>query len=507
MKYTNFKTKENGSIIYLSIMGFAILFMFLAYLNDMLVKNRKDVEMRIKLDGLALNISEAGLFETLAQFRKKGSMSHKRNPQRDGAGNIMVDGNGDTIYLNEENSVDFAFSWTCRNAAIGCTKVLDEPFHFELAYKDLFEDHSDDICDECASAGRDQKGFYVLESEEPKIGVVRNFDVMGKTHEVDPDTGEILNGYGDLKVRYEVWERMVEDYSKETGYDSQDSGRIWAAKSIGIVYRVNKVANVETLETLSTVVQTRMYKKPTISFPGDAPLYNTNPDGFILVNALAQVINNGDQNTVVSAMFGKQENIGQAHQGGNIIDFSDGGEPVQSTAPMDFETAFGMDEGQMKEFADTYITDLTDPRLYTPLMDSEIRYVVGNVNYTTAKPLFGNGLLIVDGNVNVQGIGHKFSGVVWVTGTIDVSAGGYVKGCIVAGTEVTGAKASITLHGDSNANWFYVYFDPDAIAAINGKKFKYTMFRVPYVKKGAGNVVITDEEKELRNEQIFARYK
>lgn len=506
MKNMNFKTNENGSIIYLSIMGFAILFMFLAFLNDMIVKNRKDVEMRIKLDGLALNISEAGLFETLAQFRKKGTMGHKRNPQRDGSGAVVVDGNGDVVYLNEENSVNFNFNWTCQNAAIGCTKVLDDPFHFELAYKDMFVDHSGDDCDECTSSGRAQKGFYVLESEEPKIGVVRNFDVMGKTLAIDPVTHEILNGYGDLKVRYEVWERMVEDYSKETGYDSSDSGRIWAAKSIGIVYKVNKTSGVESMETLSTVVQTRMYKKPTISFPGDAPLYNTNPEGFILVNALAQVINNGNQNTVLSAFFGKQENIGQAHGGGNIIDFGFGGQPQQSVAPMDFETAFGMDEGQMKEFADTYITDLADPRLFTPLMDSEIRYVVGNVNYTTAKPLFGNGLLIVDGNVTVGGIGHKFSGIVWVTGTIDISAGGYVKGCIVAGTKVTGAKASITLKGDNASNWFYVYFDPDAIAAINSKKFKYTMFRVPYVKKGAGNVVLTDDEKVLRNELIFARY-
>jgi hypothetical protein len=507
MKRKNYQTRENGSIVYLAVLGFAILFMFLAFLNQMLVKNRKDIDLRVKLDGLALNISEAGLFETLAQFRKKGTMSHKRNPQRDGSGNVVVNGSGEIQYLNEENNVDFNFSWTCRNADIGCTNVLDEPFHFELAYKSLFEDHSNDVCDDCTAAGRSQEGFYVLESEEPQIGVVRNFDVLGKTAEIDPITHEKLNDYGNLKVRYEVWERMVEDFSKETGYDSSDSGRVWAAKSVGIVYKVNLVAGVEEMETLATVLQTRMYKKPTINFPDKSALYNTNPDGFISLNATAQIINNGDKNTIRSGLWGKQDNIGAAHGGGNVIDFGFGGASAQSLAPMDFQTCFGMDESQMKEFADTYISDLTDPRLYTPLMDSEIRYVVGNVVYSTLKPLFGNGLLIVDGNITLGGIGHKFDGIVWSTKDVTIQAGGYIKGCVVAGSKDLSAKATLFLKGDNASNWFYVYFDPEAIAAINDKKFKYTMFRVPYVKKGAASIDLSDEEKELRKELIFAKYK
>jgi hypothetical protein len=198
--------------------------------------------------------------------------------------------------------------------------------------------------------------------------------------------------------------------------------------------------------------------------------------------------------------------LGLRMLGGNIIDFGFAGDPLNSLAPMDFETVFGMDETQLKEFADTYISVLTDPRLYTPLMDSEIRFVVGNVAYTTAKPLFGNGLLIVDGNIDISGIGHKFDGIVWSTKTVDIHAGGYIKGAVVGGSKNFGVKADIKLQGNSAANWFYVYFDPEAIAAINNKKFKYTMFRVPYVKKGAGSVVFSDEEKDLRKEQIFARY-
>ena len=507
MKHIRYQTKENGSIIYLSVMGFAILFLFLAYLNEMLVKNRKDVELRIKLDGLALNISEAGLFETLAQFRKKGTMSHKRNPQRDpSTGTILTNSDGEVQYLSEENSVDFDFTWTCKNADIGCTKTLDEPFHFEIEYKSLFVDHGTDVCEECSLAGRTQKGFYVLESEEPKIGVVRNFDVLGKVADVDPVTHEVLNGYGDLKVRYEVWERMVEDYSKETGFDANDSGRVWVAKSIGIVYKVNKVSGVEKMEPLSTVVQTRMYKKPTINFPDKSALYNTNPKGYIQLNANAQIINNGDPQTVWSALFGFHENIGSAHGGGNIIDFGYGDVPLQSVTPMDFLSAFGMDELQMKEFADVYITDLADPRLYAPLTDSQIKYIIGNVNFTTVKPLFGNGLLIIDGDVDIAGIGHKFNGVIWATGNLNIHAGGYIKGCAIAGSKDKSAKADLTLQGDNASNWFYVYFDPDSIAAINNKKFKYTMFRVPYVKKGSSSIVLSTEEKSLREELIFARY-
>jgi hypothetical protein len=480
--------------------------MFLAFLSDMLVKNRKDIELRIKLDGLALNISEAGLFETLAQFRKKGTMSHKRNPQRDGSGNEVLDGLGQVVYLSEENSVDLNFLWTCKNAAIGCTNQLDKPFHYEIAYDSLFEDHTDDICDECTTAGRSQKGFYIPESEEPKIGVVRNFDVLGKTYDVDPVTHEILNGYGDLKVRYEVWERMVEDYSKETGYDSSDSGRIWAAKSIGIAYKVNKISSAEEMETLSTVVQTRMYKKPNINFPFKAALYNTNINGAVNKNANSEIINNGDKVTVYSGIYGKTTNMTIAMAGLTVIDFGFTGVPLKSTALMDYQTVFGLDEPQMKEFADTVITDVTDPRMDKPLMDSEIRFVVGNVNYTLAKPLLGNGILIVDGNVTITSHGHKFDGILWVTGNLTVTGGGYVKGCIVTGGK-TSAAATLSIAGENASNFFRVYYDPETIATLNSKKFKYTMFRVPYVKKGAGSIVLSDAEKDLRKKLIFARYK
>ncbi len=226
---TLFQTKrlsrEAGQVVYIGVIIFGLMYVSLVYLNDTIVRNRKDVELRIKLDGLALNISEAGLFEALAQFKNNGVMQRKRNPERDGSGQVVIV-NGLTQYLDNENYVDFSFEWTCRNVAVGCTKVLDEKFSFEINYPDQFIDHKDTNCDLCATAGRTQKGFYVPQSEEPKIGIVRNFDVNGRTAEFDPLTGGSVSGYGDLKVRYEVWERMVEDYTQETGTDTADSGRI-----------------------------------------------------------------------------------------------------------------------------------------------------------------------------------------------------------------------------------------------------------------------------------------
>ncbi len=275
---------------------------------------------------------------------------------------------------------------------------------------------------------------------------------------------------------------------------------------MGIVYRVLKDSNdVKTVESLSTVSQTRMYKKPNINFPHDGALFNTNVNGRILLNANAQIINLGDAMVVNSGLYGNQSNLGAAHLGAHVIDFANNGAPLASTIPTDFETVFGLDKTQMKEFADTYIINPADPKARDPLMNTEIRYIEGNMSYNTTNPLFGNGMLIVEGNVSITGTGHKFDGILWVTGGVSINGGGYIKGCIVAGTEAVGV-VTLSVQGHNAANWFYVYYDPTAIDVINSKKFKYAMFRVPYVKKGAGSVHLTDDEQQLRTEQILNRY-
>ena len=91
-------------------------------------------------------------------------------------------------------------------------------------------------------------------------------------------------------------------------------------------------------------------------------------------------------------------------------------------------------------------------------------------------------------------------------GNLTVTGGGYVKGCIVTGGKVS-AAATLSIAGENASNFFRVYYDPETIATLNSKKFKYTMFRVPYVKKGAGSIVLSDAEKDLRKKLIFARYK
>ena len=48
-----------------------------------------------------------------------------------------------------------------------------------------------------------------------------------------------------------------------------------------------------------------------------------------------------------------------------------------------------------------------------------------------------------------------------------------------------------------------IFFDPEVIDAVANRKFKYTMFRVPYVEKGVGSLYFTDAEKDLRRARIL----
>jgi len=505
-RFPDFQLGEKGSLIYLSVLSFAVIFSLMVLLNDEAIKNRKNVEFDIKMDGLATNIAEAGLHETLALFKRNGSMKLNRNPERDNQGDIVTDSDGNTVYLDNSNYVEFNFIWTCRQAVQGCPNTLATPFFYQLEYESHFEDHANDFCVICDAAGREQKGFFIVESEEPKLGIVRNFDVLGQTAQYDSN-GNQVNNLGDLKVRYEVWKRLVEDYSVETGADITDSGRVWLVKCIGMVYKVlSDDQGVKYVDTLSTVIQSRMIKKPNIFFKDKAALINSHVDGFIQLNANAEIINLGDPMTVFSALYGKQTQLGSAQKGNLIIDFANNGAAEQASTVVSFETVFGLTKAQVKEFADVKIDDLTDPRTYTPLLNYEIRFITGNPVFTSSAPLTGTGVLIVDGDLQTTGVGHSFEGIVWTTGDFDIKAsGGFIRGTIVVGTEGTGKK-NLSVHGFSKTNKFRIYFDPEVIDAINAKKFQYTMFRVPFIEKGFKKTSFSDTEKNLRAANILARY-
>jgi len=119
------KSQQSGFLIYMTIMFMVLVFAALLFFNDMALKNRTEIEFEIKMDGLALNISEAGLHETLAHFKRKNTISHFQNPQRDAQGNIVKQ-YGQTVFLAETNYVNFDFKWTCKNVTAGCSKQLDE---------------------------------------------------------------------------------------------------------------------------------------------------------------------------------------------------------------------------------------------------------------------------------------------------------------------------------------------------------------------------------------------
>jgi hypothetical protein len=268
----------------------------------------------------------------------------------------------------------------------------------------------------------------VFDSDEPEIGIVREFRIEGKVwgrYEVWKDWA------GDPDDERRTWrERMrCEDVSpqRHTGL----GGTSWRLRSVGYVFeredrearfdeQPNRVIAQEILET--EVVRRRLAP------PGQAAL--TVGDGNSAhVNTYGRIVGGG-----AGAGIYYPAGSGRPTTGPNNQQRVTGNPPLaQAPGPIELtpEAVFGVTYEELKASADHVVTDRRD----IPVPIGEMQTVViesASVTFDRDLPLRGSGIVYVKGNCSiVDGSDSRFSGLLYVDGQLTVRAPCEIEGAVI----------------------------------------------------------------------------
>jgi hypothetical protein len=254
----------------------------------------------------------------------------------------------------------------------------------------------------------------LMESDEPEIGIVRSFPITR-----------------DVWARYEVRRTDVLDVSTQRGYGT--SGGVWVIRSHGMVYRLRdstKAWNEAPNHILGRATLVTEIRRVTIAPPAQAALCIDRADAL-------RVLSNG-------RIEGGDATAGVAHPPSTgaptLIGELTGTPPRVEIADYDWsvETVFGVDVEQLKSMADDRIFD--DVEFPFPVPRNTFLFSETDLVFTKDRPLRGQGVVFVDGNLTVLAASNSFfTGFIYCTGHIELCAPSLLRGAVVCKSlEVTG---------------------------------------------------------------------
>ena len=292
----------------------------------------------------------------------------------------------------------------------------------------------------------------ILETSEPDIGIVREFQISGS-----------------LWGRYEVWkewpgdpdeERLAfrqlaqcEDISVERG--TLSPGSVWRVRSFGYVFR-RADANVRFDQQPNRVIAKEMVETEVrrlgLQPPGQAALCTRNP-------ATCQVQTRG---RVLGGAVGA--GIFYLRQGNTAPTVSGTGSQVTGVPPTsgaaiyadDYVSVFGVSLQELRGMADSA---LTDPAAFpSPIPKDTLVVLEGAITFTTARPLSGTGIVVINGNCTINPASYSaFSGMLYVNGSLTLREPSELQGAVV----VTGA---VNVQG--NSDYAVITFDDGVVSRL-----------------------------------------
>ena len=291
----------------------------------------------------------------------------------------------------------------------------------------------------------------VLDTEDPDIGLVRDFCISGN-----------------LWARYEVWKEWSGDPNAERlawreQFDCTDVsaakiggalGSAWRLRSVGYVYRQmdeNAAFNEDPNIVLATEFAETDVMRAVINLPGQAAI-NVSSGSDCSINTNGR-INGGSAAGIYYPLESGSPTVGPKSEsrvtgtpslaGGTTFDES-------------YEAVFGLSFAELSAMADSVVTDPVN--FPSPLPDNSI--IVGNMEdiaamqFNSSNPLQGSGLVIIRGNVSLDaGSNSLFSGLLYVEGDLTIHAPSEINGSIICTGElsVQGTIDYATINYDETA--------------------------------------------------------
>ena len=290
----------------------------------------------------------------------------------------------------------------------------------------------------------------VLDTDDPDIGIVREFRISGTT-------------WG----RWEVWKEWAADPDASRAAWRQrvqatdispmrqlGPGGAWQLRSVGFVYDkrddtvpYNQYPNV----VVATEILETEIRRLSLAPPGQAAL-NTRRGVNVTVNTSGRVYG-GPTGTGIYYPQG----TGTPNDGGGTAARVTGNPPRASTPSYDdsFQAVFGVGRDALEAMADDVITDMTNFPDELP-QNSVVFVKIPSLKFDASQPLRSTGsILVVEGNMTlIPGNLSTFSGLLYVDGNLTIREPCEFKGSIV----VTG---NTTIQG--SADFADVYYDDDIL--------------------------------------------
>ncbi|MFN3244490.1 MAG: hypothetical protein ACE37K_23490 [Planctomycetota bacterium] len=293
----------------------------------------------------------------------------------------------------------------------------------------------------------------VLDTDDPDIGLVRDFQVSGnlwaryevwKEWDADPDPDRL------------AWRQQFECNDISAPKAGGSAGTAWRLRSVGYVYRrfdENVDFNVEPNVVLATEMTETDVLRAVINLPGQAAI-NVADGNSCHINTNGRVVG-GDMAGIYYPQGSGTPTTGPSNQ--NRVT----GTPGLSggtTYDDSYEAVFGLTFAELSSMADMVVTNQAD--FPNPVPDNALIIVdLGSTfNIDSALPLTGSGLIVVNGNMTMNsGNNSLFSGMLYVDGNFTMRAPSEINGSVV----VTG---NMTLQGASD--YATINFDADALSAL-----------------------------------------
>lgn len=292
----------------------------------------------------------------------------------------------------------------------------------------------------------------VLDTEDPDIGLVRDFRISGN-----------------LWARYEVWKEWDSDPDPERlawrqQFQCADvsqakvggaAGSAWRLRSAGYVYRrldENVAFNVEPNIVLATEFAETDVLRAVINLPGQAAI-NVNDGNSCHINTNGR-INGGSAAGIYYPQGSGTPTVGPKNQ--NRVT----GTPslaAGTTYDDSYEAVFGLTFAELSSMADQVVTSSAD--FPSPLPDNSIIVAdIASMQFDTGNPLQGSGLVVIRGNVTLNpGNNSLFSGLLYVEGNLTVRAPSEINGSVIC-------TGNLTIQGSSD--YATINFDEDAISSL-----------------------------------------
>jgi hypothetical protein len=265
----------------------------------------------------------------------------------------------------------------------------------------------------------------VNETDEPAVGLVREFEIspgfFGR-YEVRLFADADGNGRADTG-------EGVFDATLARGLSGV--GTVWHIESHGYVFRqVNPAVawNVAPNERIAGAFVATEIRRLSLVPPAAAAICSARGDA-VTVGSRGRVDGTSTGGGVLYA-----SSTGTASVSGQLT-----GTPAQGSVGgynASFPAVFGVGSNDLKSVANLRMPGTS--LLPNPFPEDSIVYVEGNHTATSAAPLRGTGILVVEGDLTIAANSNTyFTGLIYVTGNYTQSGPSIVRGTVIAGGTVT----------------------------------------------------------------------